>query len=149
MSSPRSFDRAQIVALIDSAAGTGHTIGRVWSKREREWLYFDVWGPVTVFRLDSAGRPSMIVSRNMYPGAVDPVELAGLSRMYDFTAQGRVFNEYPSTLAAFFANRLGRARTARLWIRSRLKRLPPRRHQWAAGLPAVGHVHVSCLRRRS
>jgi hypothetical protein len=107
------FPHAQIVALTNSRTGAGHTVGRVWSNKEGGWLYFDLWGQVSVYRLGSAGEPIMLAETDLFPGALDLESLKGVRDIYNYSATAVPFNEYPQTLAGFIYQRLVRAAAGR------------------------------------
>lgn len=97
----REFDRAQIVGLFEPATRRGHTVGRVWSRETNDWLYFDVWGSVVIFRVDSRGGVTMLRSVDLYPGSIPAARMASVADMYGLAASGDPYSEYPSTLGGF------------------------------------------------
>lgn len=102
----RSYGKAQLVALSDPEAG-GHTVGRVWSSRLNDWLYFDLWAQVAVFRIDSAGAVVMLAEANPFPGDLDAVRPNTL-RLYARAREGEVFNPYARTFGGYVARKLAR-----------------------------------------
>jgi hypothetical protein len=106
------FEHAEIVGLANPVTKDEHTIGRVWSDRRAEWLYFDLWGDVAVFRLRGDGTPEMLASYQC-PTTVDSATRATVAGEYAFAAKGVPFNEYPETLGGFLIGRAKRALSRR------------------------------------
>lgn len=105
----RDFDHAQLVALIHPQTLAGHTIGRVWSRQRNEWLYFDVFSTVVVFHLNDRHEPDVLKRADPFPGSVPPDLAATLDRMYAFTAQGVVFNEYAPSFGSYLLAKVSSA----------------------------------------
>lgn len=106
------FKHAQILGLANATTRAEHTIGRVWSDRDRDWLYFDLWGRVVVLRLRD-GRPDVLRASDQYTNGIDSSTLADIASMYNYAAKGVVFNEYPASFGGFLMKRLARARSRR------------------------------------
>jgi hypothetical protein len=105
----RDFEHAQLVGLINTQNGVGHTIGRVWSNQRREWLYFDVWGAVVVFHLNDRHEPDVLKRWDSFPGSIPPDLAATTDSMYAFTAQGSVFNEYAPSFGGYLLAKVSSA----------------------------------------
>lgn len=105
----RDFDHAQLIGLINTQNGDRHTIGRVWSKQRREWLYFDVWGSVVVFRLNDRQEPEVLKRVDPFQGSFPPHPAATVDAMYAFTAQGTVFNEYAPSFGGYLLAKVSSA----------------------------------------
>jgi hypothetical protein len=103
------FPRSELIALQDPATGTSpHTIGRVWSRRRGEWLYFDMFFETgVVYRRDRRGRIEMLRT----------VETKDAERCtpYDglYLLGGVAFNEYHPTFAGYLAWKAQQALTRR------------------------------------
>jgi hypothetical protein len=63
------FGRVELFALYDRVnLASPHTIGRVWSERRGEWLYFDAaFATPVVFTKDAAGKPHIVRSEPRSP----------------------------------------------------------------------------------
>jgi len=96
-----SFPRAQLFALYDPATNTSpHTIGRVWSKERKEWLYFDGFGAQVVFRRMADGSVEMLSNADA-PSA---------EALHAYQLRGWVMSEYPSTFPGFLVNSIHKYR---------------------------------------
>jgi hypothetical protein len=110
-----AFPQAQIVALADTATPAQHTVGRVWSRERRAWLYFDIWAGIVVFHFDTTGVPRFLVRRPGHPSSLPPGLAPILEREYSLAQSGRPFNEYPRSFGRYLFNKLRRdALTLRL-----------------------------------
>ncbi|GLC24260.1 hypothetical protein [Roseisolibacter agri] len=109
------FGGAELVGVAGREPTGGHSFGRVWSARERRWLYFDVWGDaVTVLALDARGVPHVLAHARIGDAAPASVR-AGLAEIYGRTAQGVVHNVLAPSFGGYLLDK---------W-RSGMRRLAP------------------------
>jgi hypothetical protein len=105
----RRFEKAELYALVDSASGSSpHTIGRVWSSKRGEWLYFDAfYADAVIFTKDSTGSPRFLetddprvisrgeISRETY--SMGGVRLSGFRSTFGRYLWTRLTEEKPPT----------------------------------------------------
>ncbi len=94
------FPVSQIFALYDPVKHLSpHTIGRVWSTQERDWLYYDIYfDDVRIFRLDDKGGVRFVAAGRPVPLRETPPPAAGL---YEMAREGWVLNEYRPTFLSY------------------------------------------------
>ncbi|HEX8064466.1 MAG TPA: hypothetical protein VF535_14790 [Allosphingosinicella sp.] len=104
----REFSLVEIVGVPAPGGRGGHSVGRAWSARASEWLYFDLWTEqVSVFR-SRRGRPAEYLFRQHPVSASAPVkeEKALIASIYDRAWSGFVHNRLQSTLGGYLFTRL-------------------------------------------
>lgn len=95
------FGGAEIVGVAGHDARGGHSFGRVWSARQRRWLYFDLWGDAaTVLALDARGAPQVLAQRRVGDAAPADVR-ASLADVYAHTASGFVHNRLSPSFGGY------------------------------------------------
>lgn len=107
----RHFPKTELIGLYDPATlQSPHTIGRVWSKRRGEWLYFDAFyrEPV-IFTRDAGGQPRFI----RLPESTSTVSRREVAPPGIYELDGWTFAEFPSTFGMYAFNRV-RARFVRV-----------------------------------
>jgi hypothetical protein len=97
-----SFRHAQLYALVDPQTKLSHhTVGRVWSDRRHEWLYFDAFTDrPLVYHLVNGKAEYLNRPEITYAGRKPP-----LFFLYDYP--GFVLNEYPATYPQYMLSRIG------------------------------------------
>ncbi|MBV9880624.1 MAG: hypothetical protein JO180_09010 [Gemmatirosa sp.] len=101
--------RADLVGLHDPQTAAEHTVGRVWSRSRRRWLYFDLWGDrIAVFTASPAGA-RILASADAHPARrLDPAARASVERMWNRAAAGVPFTSFAPTFGG------------QLWLRARM-----------------------------
>lgn len=96
------FSRTEIYALWDPVRKTSpHTIGRVWSERRKEWLYFDAfWDEPTIYTRDSVGRPHFVA---LFPPQHVPGR--GPRLTMEYALDGTPLSSFPRTFGQFLITR--------------------------------------------
>jgi hypothetical protein len=96
------FPKAQLVGLYAQNRRTPHTIGRVWSKQHKDWVYFDAfYAKPVMFTRDAAGMPRFLPT----PGAkvMPSREVISLSI---YRLPGWALSEFPSTFGMYIVDRI-------------------------------------------
>jgi hypothetical protein len=103
------FERSELFALYDPVNRTSpHTVGRVWSEEEKQWIYFDIWTEETIIftikgdEVVIRSRVSDIFKPQLRPNPYPAEE------WYGFTKDGFVLTEYSSTFALCLLKKLKR-----------------------------------------
>jgi hypothetical protein len=109
------FPSVQMIGMVDSESGAGHTVGRVWSPEMNDWLYYDIWGDeVVVFSVGDDGNADYIGRASPMPHRAPSAENAAvLHRLYNQTRDGFVFNEFRRTFGGYLLFKLRTAWTSR------------------------------------
>lgn len=99
----RRFEQAQLYAAYDKKLmTTPHTVGRVWSSRRKEWLYFDAFYDVPLIYTKAAdGTPHFLKA-----GEAKRVARRGTPDYATYALPGWVIAEFKPTFAAYLWNRV-------------------------------------------
>ncbi|QAY77890.1 hypothetical protein [Sphingosinicella sp. BN140058] len=102
------FGQSEIVAFHEPREHKGHSFGRVWSEREKDWLYYDIWPDEVVVFTSHEGAPARFLAR-LRPLDRTPPEAEDyvwLHHAYDQAHGGFVHNRLQPTLGGYLGRRV-------------------------------------------
>lgn len=128
----RHFKTAQIYALYDAKQKRSpHTVGRVWSDKRRDWIYFDAFFDVPVmYTIGHDGKPSYIAQP-----PVRPLPKRSTPDRTLYALPGWVLADYPTDIVTYVLARS--SRIAQTQIAPEVKKVgetgtPPIAARWTA-----------------